>query len=127
MFVMYESTTSKQQHSILKAECVITRQVILHWIQRYTMYDCSYVYVCLWSSRMAIFISSLFVYWLNVIRVENWLRFWNRLKTVEVIRPITVINAGNSSHLMIKKTFCDFHIVHYLLSFAGKVCLLEYM
>ena len=41
MFVLYESTTSKQQHSILKAECVIMRQVILHRIQRYM-----YMYVC---------------------------------------------------------------------------------
>ena len=38
-----------------------------------------------------------------------------RLKSVEVIRPI---NAGNSTHLMIKKAPCHFHIVHYMLLHA---------
>ena len=74
----------------------------------------------------------LILYTIIIIRAGNRLRFWNRLsltpsrlKSVEVIRPIKSTNTGNSSHLMIKKASCHFHIVHYLPSHAWKVCLLE--
>ena len=35
--------------------------------------------------------------------ITNFKSIDNRLKSVEVIRPIKSINAGNSSYLMIKK------------------------
>ena len=64
-------------------------------------------------------------------RAGNRLRFLKSIITnfklinnsVEVIWPIKSINTGNSSHLMIKKASCLFHIVHYLPLHAGKVCL----
>ena len=49
---------------------------------------------------------------------SNYKLIDNQLKSVEVIRPIKSINTGNSSHLMIKKASCHFHIVHYILSHA---------
>ena len=57
--------------------------------------------------------------------ITNFKSIDNRLKSAEVIRPIKSINAGNSSHLMIKKASCHLHIVHYLLTHTSKVCLLE--
>ena len=47
---------------------------------------------------------------------SNYKSIDNQLKSAEVIRPIKSINTGNSSHLMIKKASCHFHIVHYILS-----------
>ena len=50
----------------------------------------------------------------------------NRLKSAEVIKSI---NAGNSSHLMIKKAFC-LQTVHYLLSLQYRMLekyMLEYL
>ena len=78
----------------------------------------------------------LFFYWLTVSYgwesaeilksiINNYKSIDNWLKSAEVITPIKSINAGNSSHLMIKKASCHFHIVNYLLSHAWKVCLFE--